>query len=90
MTTGSQACNEHMMSKMSVRLDFDSGKDKEKEEDGGKRGVQSSVCYVCCIGDVSLSVGNMELVTNVTETQTNKSPCADTQTFAAKSRHSLP
>lgn len=48
---------------------------------------ESRRCYVCCAADASLSVGNMELITNVTQTQTNKSSGTDTQTYAAKSRH---
>lgn len=48
------------------------------------------LCYVCCAPDASLSDGNMELITNVTETQTNKSLCTDTQTYAVKSRHPVP
>lgn len=47
MPTGSQACNEHMMSKMSVCWDFDSGKDKGKEEDGEKK--RSPVQCLLCV-----------------------------------------
>lgn len=90
MSTGSQVCSKHITAESvhcSVCWDS-SGEDKKGEEDGPEREVQSSMLRYAA--DASLSVGNMELITNVTETQTNKSSCTDTQTYAAKSRHPVP